>query len=89
MPELCLVGSCGSNKRGDLGKVFFVNKAIKGDHGSTNLEGVFHWKKDKLISREAKLDKHTLAEAEDFLFKQDAKVTKTEAGPVRLTHTFW
>ncbi len=50
-----LVGSCGSGVESDLGKLFFVNSAVKGDRGTLDHNQIFHWNREKLEERDHRL----------------------------------
>lgn len=51
-----LVGSCGSDNKEDLTKLFYVEEAVKGDRGDLNEDQVFTFSKDKLTTKKAHLD---------------------------------
>ena len=55
--EFILIGSCGSNNKEDLGNMFYVKKAVKGDRGTLDKDSKFKIRKDKftkLNERKAK-----------------------------------
>uniref|UniRef100_A0A7S2ABH4 Uncharacterized protein n=1 Tax=Stereomyxa ramosa TaxID=1078864 RepID=A0A7S2ABH4_9EUKA len=54
--KLILIGSCGSDNEKNLGKMFLVKKAIKGDRGTLDSNNVFRIRKDKLLETNYKIN---------------------------------
>jgi hypothetical protein len=50
-PSYLLIGSCGSSDPSDLGKVFLVDEAIKGDRGKLDETQRFEWDPEKETKR--------------------------------------
>lgn len=46
-----LLGSCGSSQRGDIGKCFVIEEAVKGDRGVLNSKSEFTWESKKYVAK--------------------------------------
>jgi hypothetical protein len=69
--ERGLIGSSGSSVEADLGKLFYITEAVKGDRGTLSTDLTFSWEIEKQTVR-----KHLLWDTECMVLKQKNVTSK-------------